>query len=64
MSLMKVGDLVAFEGWLDTTNLAIITAVLPSGGVMAWFGHDHEAWYSNGELHSDLKWEIVSKNEG
>jgi len=61
---MKVGDLVAFEGWLDTMNLAIITAVLPSGGVMAWFGHDHEAWYSHSELHSYLKWEIVSKNEG
>ena len=57
---MKVGDLVAFEGLFDTTNLAIITAALPSGGVMAWFGHDHEAWYSAGDLSGGLVWEIVS----
>ena len=57
---MKVGDLVAFEGFLDTMHLAIITAVLPSGGVMAWFGHDHEVWYSAGDLGGGLVWEIVS----
>jgi len=57
---MKVGDLVAFERWSGDRNLAIITAVLPSGGVMARFAH-HEAWYSAGDLSGGLKWEICSE---
>jgi hypothetical protein len=57
---VNVGDLVAFEGLFNAKNLAIITAVLPSGGVMAWFGHDHEVWYSAGDLGGGLVWEIVS----
>ena len=58
---MNVGDLVAFEGLFNAKNLAIITAVLPSGGVMVWFGSDHESWYSAGDLSGGLIWEIVSK---
>mgnify|MGYP003628200100 CR=1 FL=1 len=62
---MKVGDLVAFEGFFGAMNLAIIRALIPAehgGGVVAWFSHHHEAWYSRLELAGDFKWEIISKH--